>query len=80
MIAFNVFKVEKGEPIIIQAPGQIFEMKPTECHIKPDGDINDGPSLCFVLERLGSPKIVIGQISVKMFMPVIEELKKMGAI
>lgn len=46
----------------------------TECHIKENGDINNKPSICLIL-RAG-PMAFYSEISLKMFKPVLDELRK----
>lgn len=74
---FKVDTVDQGQQVDLRHHGTIQEMRPIECHIKPDGDINDNPALIFVLSDMRQKKVV-AQISLKMFMPVIRELRKMG--
>ena len=52
---------------------------PTELHIKEDGDINDNPSLCYVLiDALGNS--YAAQISLNMLETGIEEARKLRKI
>lgn len=52
----------------------IIDMLPTEIHHKEDGDLNDNPSFCFVLERKRIDTAIIGQISLKMLNDGLKEI------
>lgn len=74
------FKVKvwpKGEQIDLMALNVVREMKPIECHIKPDGSVFEKPSLCFVLvDPFG--RNFVAQISAEMLRPVIAELAELA--
>jgi len=44
----------------------ITEFRPTEIHMKEDGDLDDKPSFAIVLETNTSSSCVVGQLSLKM--------------
>lgn len=59
-----------GRPVIKQ------ECMPVACYIKPDGDVRDEPSLCFII-RTPTGVEIVAQLSARMFTPVIMELERM---
>lgn len=65
MSDFTVKVWPKGEPIDLRDRKIVTQLMPTELHVKPDGDIHDQPSLCFVLKN-GSDENFIAQISERM--------------
>jgi len=67
----------EGEQIDLTNKNIMCSLIPTEFHIKADGDINNEPSLAIVMEDcIGAGVSVVGQISYKMLLPVIEALEK----
>ena len=52
----------------------IVDFLPTELHHKEDGDLNNEPSSCFVLERPSNDTAIIGQISLKMLNEGLNEI------
>lgn len=72
---FTFKTVGKNEKINLLHHNKPVQMKPTEVYLQQDGATDGGSSLCIVLERDGFPT-VFGQISVKMFQPVLDGLKK----
>ena len=62
-------------PIKMNAnPGKIvMEGRPTELHLKEDGDKEDKPSFAIVIEDSNGNK-VIGQVSLKMLSVALHEL------
>lgn len=66
-----------GEQVDLRTLGPIAnELRPTECHIKPDGDVENRPSLVFVMDSLHGSKMV-AQISASMFKPVLKEILRL---
>lgn len=55
----------KGQQIALRNKNIITELRPDELHIKPDGDLNDKPTLCFLLRGAGGEGYV-AQISERM--------------
>lgn len=73
-IEFAVKVCGVGEPIDLRHLGMVeSELMPTEFHIKPDGDLDNMPSLAVVLVDIVGRKYV-AQISARMMMPAIEKL------
>ncbi len=70
---FRAFMGVSGEPIDLRGLYIISELRPIECHIKPDGSKSNGPSLCFVL-RDHQGGHFYAQISVEMLKPILEAL------
>lgn len=70
---FKTYDWGKGN-IDISTLGPVDIMRPTELHLKRDGDIKGNPSFCIVME---SPiqKPVAGEISLRM---LNEGLNKLG--
>lgn len=62
---FQVKVWPKDQQIDLRDKNIIMQIMPIELHIKPDGDVNDQPSLCFVLQNLYGEHYV-AQISERM--------------
>ena len=58
----------------IKVEGNHVEARPTEIHLKEDGTITNGPSLCMVMDFDILPYRIIGQISVEMFNEGLKDL------
>jgi hypothetical protein len=69
---FHVVIGDKGQPIALHGP--IFEFRPTDVYIKPDGAKDNCASLVIVMTDTHGRR-VCGQISAKMFRPVIDALR-----
>jgi len=70
--------MKKGEQlrIIPETAGEYLgEFMPFEVYCKPDGDINNNPSLIFILKNRAGQHIA-GQVSMEMFERAYSKIKK----
>ena len=59
-------------PIDLRGMNVVGQLRPTELHVKADGDINNGPSLCIVLDSPSGLRFA-AQISVRMLMQGLKD-------
>ena len=71
---FGWFEVEKGERIII--PPNTYELHINLCYVKPDGALDDCPSLAFILQDEKRNRFY-AQITLETLKPVINRLIEM---
>lgn len=69
---FKAYNHGKGR-IDLRDLGKINLMRPTEIHLKEDGDVEDNPSFAIVMEDLVSLPVV-GELSLKMLNEALQEI------
>lgn len=66
-MAKDFIGINHGKKVIeIGSEFRIVQLKPTEIHLREDGDIDNNPSVAIVMENAFGP-IAFGQLSLKMW-------------
>lgn len=70
--------VDSGDgPIDLRHHKKLVELRPTEFHHKSNGDVNNNPSFCMILEdtsKGGLEVVISGQISLETLAHAMDEL------